>query len=211
VTALLNFVSKLAFIEFVIRSVNELSGTRTNGITRRQEKRFVLSSSSCSAQKRHLCEQRTRHLRVCTASQHWGHMCIPTTRSKSQISKAWLLLTLCHHCSFSVPAVCFLLRKQGVRLPTLLLEDCPSEHQLGSKISRGKLPQATENCLHTNEAEPSTGQSRSSGTAAVVEQADEGHGQPHAAQASPPRAQSIPGPSEELVGGECTAVLIMAN
>ena len=70
----------------------------------------------------------------------------------------------------------------------------------------------TENHIHINEIEPNTGEFHSSGTADAVEQADERHREHQAAQAShPPRMQSIPVTSEELVGVECPAVLIMAN
>lgn len=93
-----------------------------------------------------------------------------------------------------------------------LLKGRPSEHQLGTKISRGKPRQVTENRIDINEAEPNIGEFHSSGTADVVEQADEGHREHQAAQAShPPRTQSILDTSEELMRVKCPAVLIMAN
>lgn len=97
-------------------------------------------------------------------------------------------------------------------LKTLLLKGHPSEHQPGTKISRGKPRQVTENHIPTNEAEPNAGEFHSSGTADAVGQAGAGHREHRAAQAShPPRTQSVPVASEELMGVECPAVLIISQ
>lgn len=97
-------------------------------------------------------------------------------------------------------------------LKTLLFKGHPSEHQLGTKVSRGKLHQVTENHIRINEAESNIREFHSLGSADMVEQADEGHREHQAAWAShPPQTQSIQVTSEELVGVECLAVLIAAS
>lgn len=79
----------------------------------------VLSFSSCSTQKRHLCEQRTRHSWVCTGTTALGSH-LHTIHSKSQISTTFRI-AFCHDCSFSLPAIRFLLQNKGVRLWTSAL------------------------------------------------------------------------------------------